>query len=124
MAAYVNPLAWELMGQLVNSPQFPKEADALRMYNSVRGISSDTIVQLVLTDTRVSSHIDLIRNAVVGMDIHGIALLVATVLDQRFPSIIEAINSSDADFALYKEVITGLSNNLFNVVESEEVDHE
>lgn len=124
MAAYVNPLAWELMGQLINSPQFPNEEDALRMYNSVRGISSDTIVQLILTDARVSSHIDLIRSAVDGMDINGIALLVATVLDQRLPSIIEAINSSDADFALYKEVITGLSNNLLNVVESEEVDHE
>ena len=124
MAAYVNPLAWELAGQLINSPQFPEEKDALRMYNSVRGISSETIVQLILTDVRVSAHLDLIRNAVDGMDVSGLALLVATVLDQRLPSIIEVINSSDSDVALYKEVITGLSNNLFNVEESEEVNHE
>ena len=124
MAAYVNPLAWELAGQLINSPQFPEEKDALRMYNSVRGISSETIVQLILTDARVSAHLDLIRNAVDGMDVSGLALLVATVLVQRLPSIIEVINSSDSDVALYKEVITGLSNNLFNVEESEEVNHE
>lgn len=124
MSSYVNPLAWELAGQLINSPQFPKEDIALRTFQSVRGVSSETIVQLILTDARVSGHIDLIRSAVDGMDTSGIALVVATVLDKHFPSIIDAINASDSDLALYKEVIIGLSNNLFNVEKTEEVVHD
>ena len=124
MSSYVNPLAWELAGQLINSPQFPKEDIALRTFQSVRGVSSETIVQLILTDARVSAPIDLIRNAFDGMDINGLALVVATVLDKHFPSIVDAINTSDADLTLYKDVIIGLSNNLFNVEKTEEVVHD
>lgn len=124
MPSYVNPLAWELAGQLINSSQFPKEDIALRTFQSVRGVSSETIVQLILTDARVSAHIDLIRNAFDGMDINGLALVVATVLDKHFPSIVDAINTSDADLTLYKDVIIGLSNNLFNVEKTEEVVHD
>lgn len=123
MSSFVNPLAWELAGQLINSPQFPSEETALHTFNSVRGVSSETIVQLILTDARVSAHIDLIRNAFDGMDTNGLALVVATVLDKHFPSIVDAINTSDDDLTLYKDVIIGLSNNLFNV-ETEEVVHD
>lgn len=107
---YVNPLMWELVGSLVNSPSFPTEDTVLGMYNSVRSVPSEVIIKLIMSDPRVSEFTDLIHSASAGMDVRGMAHVVATVLDKYFPNLVEVINTSESDFTLYKELITGLAD--------------
>jgi hypothetical protein len=105
---YINPLA----NVLVCSIPFPSPVVVYDAYSTLKELSADRIISLITSDQDFVANINNIRVAIDGMDIRGVGSLVTRVIDKNYPELMKQINSSDAEFELYKSVIIGLLANI------------
>jgi len=104
----VNPIVYTMLGHVSHTDNFPSEDYAVELYAQMRILSSDDIVSLICSNDMFISYADQIKMAINGMDIKGIGLVLIQFIDANWPSLMQMINSSDAEFELFKSVVIKL----------------
>ena len=104
----VNPIVYTMLGHVSHADNFPSEDYAVELYAQMRILSSDDIVSLICGNDMFISYADQIKMAINGMDIKGIGLVLTQFIDANWPSLMQMINSSDAEFELFKSVVIKL----------------
>lgn len=109
---YINPSLYPMLGTLSHTYGFPTEDQVLELYSVFRLQSADELVSMILTNPFVFGYVDIIRNAISGMDAKDVFLVLIQFLDRNYPQLMVNINSSDADLMLFISLVKSLVREL------------
>lgn len=105
---FVNPLIYTVLGPVARSEDFPTEQRVMELYVTLHNLPAEDIVMVAVSDPKFSAYIDLIKTAIVGMDVSSIGKVLVSFIDKYFPELMKKINTDEADFVLFKAVVAGL----------------